>query len=157
MFSPSHVSNNILRRAFNDDIAVSPMKLQRLLYFVASEYAKITGSPLLGESFQAWQYGPVVRSVYDEFHSFGGGSIRKFAKDAQGKSYRVNEKHNPALTYAIDRVWQKASNRSPVDLSRVTHLPESAWSKAYEKQEYIDDNELARDNTYAHALQLTTN
>ncbi|MFC3295544.1 DUF4065 domain-containing protein [Clavibacter michiganensis subsp. insidiosus] len=69
------------------------MKLQKLLYFAASEYAKRTGSDsLLSEPFMMWKYGPVVRSVYDEFRSYGAGRIRTYAKDARGKALSINDR-----------------------------------------------------------------
>lgn len=153
-FSPSNISNNILWRSFDSGVAVSPMKLQKLLYFVASEYAKETGQPLLAEPFRAWRYGPVVRSVYDEFKSFRGDPIRKYAKDAQGKAYRISEKDNPELRDALDRVWSHAASMSAVELSRITHAPDSAWSKAWNHHELISDEDLAQDRTYLKRLGL---
>ena len=42
MYSSTDVANNVLSRAFAEKISVSPMKLQKILYFVASEYQKTT-------------------------------------------------------------------------------------------------------------------
>jgi len=153
-FSPSNISNNILKRAFADGGDVSPMKLQKLLYFAASEYAKMTGKPLLDENFRAWRYGPVVRSVYDEFRSFGGSPIKAYAKDAAGKAYSIDERQAPELKEALDRVWQHAHRFSAVELSRITHAPDSAWSEAYTRSEYISNDALAQDETYVGALHL---
>ena len=44
--SATVVCNNILKRAFSESVAVSPMKLQKLLYFVSCEYVKATGNDL---------------------------------------------------------------------------------------------------------------
>ena len=153
-FSPSNISNNILKRAFAEDIEVSPMKLQKLLYFVASEYAKASGKPLLNENFRAWRYGPVVRSVYDEFRSFGGSPIRAYAKDAAGKAYSIDEARAPHLEVALKRVWDHAARFSAVELSRITHADDSAWHRAYGHKEYIDNDALASDTTYLGPLHL---
>jgi uncharacterized phage-associated protein len=155
-FSPVNISNNVLKRAFDEDVAVSPMKLQKLLYFVASDYAKATGKPLFSEQFQAWDYGPVVRSVYDEFRSFGGSPIRAYAKDAAGKSKMVNESKNESLETSIDRIWEHAKNKSAVSLSRITHLPGSAWYNTFQKSRSgpIPDDALRADKTYLEPLSL---
>ena len=155
-FSAVNVSNNLLFRAFEQDVNISPMKLQKLLYFVASEYAKATNTPLLNEQFRAWQYGPVVRSVYDEFKSYGGAPIRKYAKDAEGKAYRIDEGKNMPLAHAIDRVWGQAKGISAVELSRITHTPGSAWFETYQAagSELIPDAKLAADETYRKRLSL---
>lgn len=34
-YSPTRVANNILERAFKEGIEVTPMKLQKILYFLA--------------------------------------------------------------------------------------------------------------------------
>ncbi|WP_268905973.1 hypothetical protein [Corynebacterium diphtheriae] len=39
-YSPTMIANNILSRAFADKAYITPMKLQKILYFVASEYQK---------------------------------------------------------------------------------------------------------------------
>lgn len=39
--SATVVCNNILKRAFSESVAVSPMKLQKLLYFVSCEYDQL--------------------------------------------------------------------------------------------------------------------
>jgi uncharacterized phage-associated protein len=156
-FSPVTVSNNILKRAFNEDVSVSPMKLQKLLYFIASDYAKATKKPLLSEPFQAWDYGPVVRSVYDEFRSFGGGPIRKFAKDAQGKARIIKESSYPEFEETLDRVWSHTKDLSAVRLSRITHLRDSAWFKTFKREPrsgLIDETDLKEDETYLEPLGL---
>lgn len=155
-FSPVNVSNNILKRAFTDEVSVSPMKLQKLLYFIASDYSKKTQKPLLSEPFQAWDYGPVVRSVYEEFRPFGGAEIRKFAKDAIGKSKMVNEATNDDLRCSIDLIWNHGKNLSAVHLSRITHAKGSAWYKSFRpnSNEVISDAAMREDLTYVEPLGL---
>ena len=63
-------ANTFLEMAFEEKIDVSPMKLQKLLYFANKRYLKDTGSPLFAESFQSWKYGPVLSSIYYEFRSY---------------------------------------------------------------------------------------
>lgn len=152
-YGPVNISNNILRRAFEEGVEVSPMKLQKLLFFVASEYAKRSGRPLLDGSFQAWQYGPVVRSVYDEFKSYRAGPIRSYGKDAQNKAYLVNENTDPALQQSLNAVWAAAKNVPAVTLSRITHADDSAWSRNVERG-WIPNEALVEDHTYQALLGL---
>ncbi|MDI9900274.1 DUF4065 domain-containing protein [Rhodococcus sp. IEGM 1409] len=154
-FDATLVCNNILKRAFEEDVPVTPMKLQKILYFVASEYAKDTGSPLLREPFQQWQYGPVVASVYSEFKPFGSGAIRRYGKDSQGKAYVVDEDQSGELREVLGRVWPVVKSQGAVQLSRITHLPGSAWRKAFDANEqYIDDADIRADESYRSMLGL---
>ncbi|MBR6647500.1 MAG: DUF4065 domain-containing protein, partial [Clostridia bacterium] len=71
MITPVIVANNFIARALNENVPLTPMKLQKLIYFLYKEYLKTTGERLFTESFEVWQYGPVIASVYDEFKGFG--------------------------------------------------------------------------------------
>ena len=154
-FGPLNIANNILSRAFDEQVDVTPMKLQRLLYIAASEYAKSTGVPLLHEEFQAWAYGPAIRTVHRYFSVLGAGPIRKFAVDAAGKSSRVDETKCPELKADLDRAWNAAKHVSPVELSRLTQESSSAWAAAFSAQSALDHNMIAADVGYTEPLGLT--
>lgn len=154
-YTAATVANNILQRAFRDNVPVTPMKLQKILFFAASEYSKKTHKPLLTERFEPWQYGPVVRSVYSEFKSFAGNPIRSFAKDAQGQAFVIEEKYDPNLADALNAVWERTKNRDAVDLSRITHLENSAWYNAFvARMPYIESDSIEKDETYSNTLNL---
>lgn len=154
-YSAIAISNSILRRSFNDGVPITLMKLQRITYFVASEYVKKTGEPLLDEQFQQWNYGPVLRSLHDKYSAFKGNPINVYGKDAKGVGYYVDEKANLTLSEVLDSVWEKAKHLPPVTLSRITHLPGSAWRKAFLRSESVlDGKEIATDTSYEQILGL---
>ncbi|QQR04943.1 hypothetical protein [Flavonifractor phage Chenonceau] len=151
--SPTVVCNNILKRAFTEGISVTPMKLQKLLYFVSCEYAKQARKELFSESFGVWQYGPVLRTVYDEFRSYGGSPIKSYAKDADGNSYAIDEDTAPNLKRAINRVWDTYKNYSGVALSKITHEDGSGWSHAYcQHRDRITYDDMRDDTTYVYQM-----
>ncbi|MGN6477898.1 MAG: Panacea domain-containing protein, partial [Flavipsychrobacter sp.] len=43
---------------------VTQMKLQKLVYFANGIYLAQGYGPLIKESFQSWEYGPVVPEIY---------------------------------------------------------------------------------------------
>ena len=45
------------------------MKLQKLCYY-AQGYALAESVRLFDEDFQAWQHGPVIRSLYDKYRGY---------------------------------------------------------------------------------------
>lgn len=93
--NPELVANSILIRAFRDKIPVSPMKLQKLLFFVTCLYQRNTSVRLLTESFQPWKYGPVVRSVYDEFK--GSAAVPSPVMRATPKATHTRRTRIPTL------------------------------------------------------------
>ena len=137
--SPTIVCNNIIKRALTEPGCpdISPMKLQKLMYFVACEYQKRTHTALFSEPFEVWKYGPVLRSVYDEFKSYGKNSIATYAKDAKGASYIIDENTAPHLKSAIDRIWSQFKDWEAIPLSSITHQDGSGWSAAYDKHQSI--------------------
>ena len=156
--SAVHVSNNILSRAFRDGVEVTPMKLQRLLYFTASDYAKRAGEPLLNQRFVAWEYGPVLSTVWAKFRCYDGTAILRLSGDAAGRKLQVDETRDVDLRESIDQIWSSASTRSAVELSRVTHLEGSAWRAAWNRGlgAPILEEDLGADISYLQPLGIPT-
>lgn len=46
---------------------VSNLKLQKLLYFAQAAHLSIKDKPLFNDKIEAWEFGPVVRDVYNCF------------------------------------------------------------------------------------------
>lgn len=133
MVSVQALCNTIIKKSFDENIPVSPMKLQKLLYFIYRDYLKETNSVLFAEDFQAWKYGPVLESVYDEFKTFRSNRITRFAKTANGEVYVINETLEPILCSVINSVWNKYKGYDGIALSQVTHEEGGAWRKAFLK------------------------
>ena len=137
MIFPTYVANNFLHRAFTQNVPVTPMKLQRLIYFLYKEYYKRTGEILFSEQFQTWRTGPVLSSLYAKFGCSGTERIRNYAKDSKGKVRRVTETRT--FKESIDKVWALYGNYSEISLSQLFMSANTAWSKAVlNKQLYLD-------------------
>lgn len=75
MHNPLAIANYFIELAKNDDNLVSPMKLQKLVYFAHGWCLALADKPLINEKVEAWQYGPVVGSLYREFKKYGNEGI----------------------------------------------------------------------------------
>ena len=84
MVTALNVANNVLERGFSEDIDITPMKLQKLVYLIYKKYYQDTDKILFQDRFEVWKYGPVVRSIYDEFKEFGGNAIKRYSKEKNG-------------------------------------------------------------------------
>ena len=97
----------------------------------------------------------MVYSVYDEFRNFSKGNIKRYARDAGGGVFVIDETQDIELKVALDRVWDKAKNMGAVKLFEITHTPASAWDEAFQNDEpVLDPADIATDNTYRVALGL---
>lgn len=142
------LSNNILLRAKREGIKVTPMKLQKLLYYVCVKFVQETGTTPISEQFEVWQYGPVAPSVYSEFKPYGASPIKQFAKNARGEAKVVDEDANPLLADCINYVWSRYKNYSGIELSRKTHQKGSGWYAAYQgDRDAISVEEMQSDTT----------
>lgn len=153
MIPSTHIANNVLSRSFRDGVKISPMRLQRILYIVSSEYAKKTGETLFTENFSTWAYGPVLFSVFDQFSCFEDGLIDRYAKNAQGKNFQVDEDNNPYLSAVIEDVWRITKNVEAVELSTILRKTHSAWDQAFQVESPIIPPELiVSDKSYIEDL-----
>lgn len=149
MISALNVGNNILQRGFSEDIDITPMKLQKLIYLVYKRYYKKNSKALFSEPFEVWKYGPVVRSVYDEFKHFGANSIKKYAMEPNGSVLIVNEEKSESFRSALDYVWDKYKYYDGIPLSEMTHRKNTAWWKAAKREDaYLDDKDIYEEENF---------
>lgn len=65
------LANQIIAHANNTGLGISNLELQKVMYFAIGSYIRDNGideyiSRIYSEPFEAWPYGPVVRSIYFE-------------------------------------------------------------------------------------------
>ncbi|HLK12366.1 MAG TPA: type II toxin-antitoxin system antitoxin SocA domain-containing protein [Candidatus Binatia bacterium] len=129
-YSAKAIANWFLKR---DEL--SPMKLQKLVYFAHGWKLGLRGTPLINEEIEAWDYGPVVPDLYHEFKQFGSAPITAFAtrwKLDDGKPRLVQPLVPPDAvdTQALlRRIWKVYGHKTGGQLSAITHLPDSPWSQ----------------------------
>lgn len=133
------LSGEILKRAKEQDIEISNMSLQKLLFIANGLYLAKNGVPLIQEPIEVWPYGPVIKNVYLEFKEYGNSAIKKIPL-----SYSLNQ--NTELDKATDDViefaLEVAKNLNAIQLSNWTHLPESPWTEAKKNNEKEISNDL---------------
>jgi uncharacterized phage-associated protein len=147
MYNPVYVSNNFLMRSFEQGIYITPMKLQKMLYFLYRDYLQKTKEPLFTERFMAWKYGPVLDSVYQVFKQYRSNSIKQYG-GYSGQAYMIKEESNEIFRNILSDIWDKCKNFDGIHLSTLTHSPEGAWIKAYRNASpLLDDNAILADST----------
>lgn len=130
MINTQTIANTILYLAFKEDYPITHMKLQKMIYIVYKSYLKETNQKLFTEAFGVWKYGPVLPSVYYEFHVFGQRNITRFAKNANGGVEIIDLDKDTAIAKSIKYVWRKYRDFSAWELSDFTHCKDGAWDKA---------------------------
>lgn len=74
------IANLLLDLSDSHGIVLTNLKLQKLLYFAHAETLVCERRALIRQSFEAWQMGPVVKVIYDQFKKFKDRPILEHAK-----------------------------------------------------------------------------
>ena len=132
------VANEFLELARRDVEALTPMKLQKLVYFAHGWYLALTGQELIEEPIEAWRYGPVVKSLYHDFKAFGATTpINRLARrNISEPRIDVSPGDPTTAKEVIERVWRSYGRFTAVKLSNMTHQPETPWYEVAAKFEF---------------------
>lgn len=113
------------QRASGD--SVTPMQLIKLVYIAHGLMLGAYGRPLIDEPIEAWQYGPVVPSVYHETKAFRSSSVTGIAAPADCA-------FDPQETKAMDTALRLFGNKDGVALSSLTHRQGTPWSLTWNER-----------------------
>ena len=106
---------------------VSNLPLNKILYFAQMVRLGRTDGlkPLVSESFQAWDYGPVLPSIYRRARIYGSEVIPASAFSS----------HLAALSTVEDalivEVTESLRDLTPGQLVALTHQDDGAWASHY--------------------------
>ncbi len=125
-FSVSDKMCKVISYLFEQLKEVTPLTLQKLLYFIQGESYALNGKPLLYETCQAWVHGPVYPEVYTMFRDFKYNPI----EDARFAIFEAAEyKLDDEERRVIDLVVNTFGEYSGKTLERITH-EEDPWKLA---------------------------
>jgi uncharacterized phage-associated protein len=129
LLSTKSIANYFIELAQAKGETLSPMKLQKLVYYAVGWYAGHTGRPLADEAVEAWQYGPVFPSLYHEFKKYGSSPITAKANE-YGDGDELHEVAVPAdphIRKFLENIWASYGKFTGIALSEMTHAPGSPW------------------------------
>ncbi len=98
---------------------LTPLRLQKLLYYAQGWAMASLGRPLFAERLLAWKKGPVVREVYDAFKDRG----REILSDDLGGD---GEELSTTERAFVSSVWAEYKKHSASALVQMTHT-ETPW------------------------------
>ena len=107
---------------------VTPLALQKILYFIQGLYFSRYGKPLFNDNCQAWVHGPVYAEIYDMFSSFRYDPIDDPRFELlKGKSTDLDEKEREVINLVVNTFGMYGGKV----LERITHK-EDPWIDARE-------------------------
>ena len=115
-----------IEKALADNKNITNMTVLKLLYFVQGFGFQRLDCRLIKEDFYAWQWGPVIKEVYDFFKSYGSSPIRSISGIYHNELQEI--KNNPTIIEILDKLYVLV-DINPFVLSEKTHIPGGPWSK----------------------------
>jgi uncharacterized phage-associated protein len=109
---------------------ITPMKLQKLVYFAYGWYLAMTkGRRLTDSVIEAWDYGPVIRTLYKHFKQFGAEPIHGRATRSGRVPALPNDRDGLLAREVITFVWDLYGRYTGIELSNMTHVTDAPWTR----------------------------
>jgi uncharacterized phage-associated protein len=158
------IANFFIEVAALEHKHLTPLQLIKLVYIAHGWYLGLTGNPLINEPPEAWQYGPVIPSLYHALKIYGNGPIlEKIAEFRPGPTgptgpgmklamQEVSAPSEPHIRRFLQSVWNRYGKLSASQLSLLTHQPDTPWSHTWEqyRAKYIKGVDIPEDLIKQH-------
>lgn len=138
-YASAAIANRFLDLARQDETSLTPLQIQKLVYFSHGWHLAFEQGPLSAEHAQAWQWGPVFPELYHALKRWGGGAIsepvRVMRAELNGNDYQLVQmtptipESAPFSPDLVDRVWAVYGGMSGAALSQLSHDPDGPWHK----------------------------
>ena len=99
---------------------ISNLKIQKLCYYAQGFALATLGKPLFFEDIEHWKHGPVVQSLWMNYHSYGSGPIPLPQEPLNLSLYDSETKS------LLDKIYQLYGQSSAWELRNKTHS-EPPW------------------------------
>lgn len=126
MYSAMDVAKYIILFCKEKGYSISNLKLQKLLYFVQAQFLVTLDFPAFDEEIEAWDFGPVVPSVYRYFRIYGAAEIPR--REAVGARRHIRNEEQ----VIIDEILAQCAGYSATYLVDLTHR-QRPWKEAYNR------------------------
>ena len=100
------------------------MRLLKLAYMAHGWTLAIFDEPLINEYVQAWQYGPVVPTIYYSFRPYGVYGLKR-------RNVVRNQIIDEETSEFIEVVYDLYESLSDYKLSQLTHIRGGPWEQTY--------------------------
>jgi len=114
MYSAKEISKFIIKLANKRNILITPLKLQKLLYFAQGYNLVLYNKPLFKETIERWGHGPVVPEVYQQYK---GHERNPLNETIENQHFQIEKKIRQVLEITLN----KKGCYTAEDLIDITH------------------------------------
>jgi len=130
------IANEFIRRA---ERPLTHMQLQKLVYLAHGWALGAFAAPLIEDDVEAWDFGPVIRRLYDALRYYGRGPITRPIHWGDDTPFRSDDGEeafaqlSPDQAAVVDLVWNKYGSFPAFKLSALTHQDGTPWTETFSK------------------------
>lgn len=132
-YSVAAIANYFILRGAGENVPISQLKLQKLLFFAQGWFLANYGRRLFDEDIEAWKYGPVIDRLYKILSQYGSANITQpiaipdFNEGAWGFiTPSIPESDTFTLNFLND-FWDAYGHLHAYQLANMTHEPNTPW------------------------------
>lgn len=122
-YDSRQIANWFIRRAEQDGRSMSIMQVLKLVYMAHGWSLASLDRPLVIDGVEAWQYGPVISTIYYSFRPQGVYSIKPFEMYERPLDDQAH-----ALLY---QVYDMYKDMPAWKLSGLTHMNGGPWDRTF--------------------------
>lgn len=122
-YSALEVAKYVINHEHGAGRQITNLRLQKLLYFVQAKVLVETGEPCFEDEMEAWDYGPVVPVVYNEYCRYKSQAIDSVSNSS------VND---DGVAKNIDEVLDYFGDTATFELVQITHA-QTPWIEARQR------------------------
>ena len=129
--TPTDIAKYLLARACMDGDLVSPLKMQKLVYYLYCWVLVRNEAKLFMEEIEAWPNGPVIPSLYTALKDFGAAPIPAewIGEDPEKFVEEFEQRFSPEVLATINETYSDYMCRTAFELVVLSHN-EKPWVEA---------------------------
>ncbi|MCG5538937.1 Panacea domain-containing protein [Halorhodospira sp. 9622] len=140
------IAKRLLEKAHERGLSLTPMQLIKLVYLAHGWMLGLHSRPMIQEPVEAWQYGPVVRTVYDRVKQYRSRPVEAIA--GRPRTPDLDEEEEDLL----DQVLTVYGDQPGTFLSMITHQEGTPWDLTW--RHFGRNGSISNDLIEAHFAEL---
>lgn len=130
MYDARVIANELLKTAWQSDLDLTQLDVQKICYFLNGHHIVDHGLPMILTEFEAWKHGPVQRSLREAFKRFGDGPITEMAvafDPIRRKPRELPSIESNSVKDTIERYLPRYLRIPAHELVGITHRRGTPW------------------------------
>ncbi len=132
MYDARVIANEILKEGWRRGLDLTQIDVQKICYFLSGHHLLDHGRPMIHSEFEAWDFGPVQRSVYNSFKQFGREPISELATafdPIRRQPKELSTISENSVRDTIEKYLPLYLGIPSFELVEMTHRPGTPWTR----------------------------